>query len=241
MTVNSRVQSAGAGAIIAFPAAGGGKWLFTGLRQALPPGVRLITPELPGRGRRASGCSVRTMPDLVELLCGDLQALVGDRRYVIFGSCFGSLVSFELLRGLRRRRLPLPDAFLVSARMPPDLAPGYQQYADWQDEQLREYLDLVWPEQNPSKAVSDLRAVILGYLKRDIEIGASHEFRHEDPFELPIYAYRGDADWSVSPEELKTWEAHTSGPFIFRAVRGSRDFYLEDHGQLIADVTELLT
>ncbi|MFD0883310.1 thioesterase II family protein [Streptosporangium algeriense] len=232
------------GTLIAFPAAGGGKWMFTGLRRALPPGLKLVVPDLPGRGKRTRDTSVGSVAELVTELCDELEPEFHHGRYVLFGSCFGSLVAFELLREIRRRGHPMAEAFVVSARKPPDIAESYRAYAGWTDEQLGGYLDYIWPAERvngENGALGALRGLVIRQLRRDVQIAANYDFEPERVFDLPIYAYRGADDQSITAEELKTWRSHTSGPFTFRAVTGGRDFYADDCDRLVADLEQVLT
>ncbi|WP_182875697.1 thioesterase II family protein [Microbispora sp. H10670] len=227
--------------LIAFPAAGGGAWMFARLRRALPSHVELVVPDLPGRGRRAGPGQAESFAELVGQLCDELGERVVRHPYVVFGSCFGSLLSFELLREIRRRRLPLPRAFMVSAREPPDTAPSYSRYLSREDGELRDYLQRNHPVDRSDKPAAQLQDLLIGYLRRDVAIAAPYQYTAEEPLPVPIFAYHGTDDPEVPPDGLEEWRTHTTQEFTLRLVPGERDFYLSDTRQLLADLTEVLS
>lgn len=224
-------------ALVAFPAAGGGVWMFAGLRQQLSEDVELIVPDLPGRGRRARA-EVSDIDQLAEQLSAELVDRIGERPYIIFGSCFGSLVSYRLIHELIRQGNRLPELFMVSARQPPDAAPGYEMYSDWSDGQFHDYLQSVW-DVDPERNAAAMR-LLVRQMKTDAAIGATYRHVDPEPMPVPIIAYHGvDYQW-VTPAELEQWRLCTTGSFRLSLVPGGRDFYVNDASQLIADLESVL-
>lgn len=235
------------GSLVAFPAAGGGVWMFAALRRQIPAGLKLVVPDLPGRGKRARCGLVLDIFQLVAELCDEVTEQVSGRPYAVFGSCFGSLIGFELVREIRRRNLRLPQAFLVSARQPPDTAPSYAHLLGRTDEQLRAYLQRNRPIDRSNRGAVQLQDLLLKQLRTDIRIGASHNYAAEAPLSMPIYAYHGASgidekaeDLATSAEGLDHWRAHTTGSFRLDVVPGGRDFYMTDPSRLVADLVAVL-
>lgn len=76
--------------------------------------------EIPGRGRLASQPAHGQVQDLAAYLAHTLP--LDELPYVLFGTCLGSIVAYELAALLEReegRRLPL--ALIVAAVAPPHL------------------------------------------------------------------------------------------------------------------------
>lgn len=88
--------------------------------QMLPASVQVCPIEIPGRGRRDGEPAITTVPALGQQLAHSLPLV--DKPYVVFGSCLGAIIGYEMVREVERSRCaPMPVAFMPAAVSPPHL------------------------------------------------------------------------------------------------------------------------
>jgi surfactin synthase thioesterase subunit len=217
----------GVEAVVAFPGAGGSAGMFDEFRAGLRP-IALIVPDTPGRGRRTRS-SARTVQEAAAELAAELDSRLTGRRYAVFAACVGTLIAFELLREQRRRHLRAPERLLVCGRGGPHLGGGLDEYVDWSDDQLDEYLaGSLPPGYDTQRLPPPLRRLIRSRLRTDIELAAAYRYDEDDPLDVPVYGYRGNAGDPTTEEDLRSWHPHTSSDFRTGTAPGGAYFYLEN-------------
>jgi surfactin synthase thioesterase subunit len=220
--------------VVAFPGAGGSAGMFDGLRAGLRP-AELVVPDTPGRGRRTRS-PVKTYQELASELCTDLERRLAGRPYTMFAVCVGTLVAYELLREQRRRCLPAPERLVVCGRGAPDRGGFLEEYVDWTDDQLDEYLGASLPDSYDWERLPlALRQVIRVRLRRDIELASNYRYDEQPPLRVPLHALRGADGDPTTEEDVRSWRRHTSHDFEARTVPGGAYFYLDDPAVAMAD------
>ena len=176
------------------------------------------------------------LSDLVPIadsIAGALKPLVRRTPYALYGHSMGAWLAFEVVRALRRRRLPLPEHLFVGARraphLPSTLPPlsGLDRDAFVAGVQAR-YQAI--PEALLAQpAILDM---FLPTLKADFTALDGYDFVEEPPLEVPITAFRGARDATVSPADLRAWEEHTAVGFQQHTLPGGHFFLDEDRDLL---------
>jgi len=105
--------------LFCLPWAGGvSENLFSRWSMMLPASIQVCPVEIPGRGRREGEASLTTVDELARILAHSLP--LQDKPYVIFGTCLGAIVGYEIIREVERTGCaPLPVAFMPAAVSPP--------------------------------------------------------------------------------------------------------------------------
>lgn len=90
------------------------KWM-----RGLPPNIKLVLLEFPGRGMRHK----EPVSDSVSEIAGDLftklQNSIGDEDYVLLSTCIGTLIEYEIYRRIVEQKIRLPRRMIVfSADVP---------------------------------------------------------------------------------------------------------------------------
>nr|WP_237532212.1 alpha/beta fold hydrolase [Streptomyces sp. SID8352] len=215
--------------LLCLPHAGGSAVMFHPWRARFAAAARVVPVELPGHGRRRAEPPVRDFGVLVDLLAGELAAVV-DGPYVLFGHSFGSLVAAALARGLPGRAGHAPLALAVSGRdgpcVPHPRAPLHDAPADELLRGLRALQGtLPAVERNP-----ELLEVFLPPLRADLEMAETHRWAGPAPLACPVQVVAGDLDPLVDGAGLAAWQRETTGPCRVARVRG---------GHMILDSPEL--
>ncbi len=220
--------------LFCFPYAGGGASIYHAWAQSLPPQVEVCPVQLPGRENRIREEPFRRMEALVEALAAGLAPLL-DRPFAFFGHSMGSLIAFELARGLRREGRPGPVHLFVSGHRAPQLPPQDEPIHPLPD---REFLDKVFQLNGTPEEVRtnpELRALFLPILRADFELCETYRYRAEPPLPCPLSAFGGLGDSHAPREELQAWQAQSQGRFVLRMLPGDH-FFLTSAGPLLLKI-----
>lgn len=209
--------------LFCFPYAGGGASLFRTWLDFLPAEIAVVPVQLPGRENRLFENPVTQFSTLVALLAEALSPCL-DLPYACFGHSMGALLSFELVRFLRRKGYPLPVHLFVSARSAPqlpDLDPSVHTLPDGA------FVEEIRRLQGTPEAIlqnTELLQILLPLLKADFALCKNYIYQEEAPLACPVTAFGGVQDGEISRMDLQAWSKQTSGPFRLRFFAGDHFF-----------------
>jgi medium-chain acyl-[acyl-carrier-protein] hydrolase len=227
--------------LFCLPNAGGGVALLHAWLRGLPPQVDLCPIQLPGRESRRMEKSYVRMETLVGALAEAIQPWL-DIPFAFFGHSLGALVSFELVRELRRRNMASPAQLFVSARPAPQfhrsLRPMHQlPEPEFIAELIKRY-DAI-----PAAILADpeLMQLFLPILRADLEIMETYVYQAEPPLQNPISVFGGLQDRTVGADHLEAWKQQTSNSFRLRMFPGDHFFPRNARTELLEAITEDLS
>jgi medium-chain acyl-[acyl-carrier-protein] hydrolase len=214
--------------IFALPFAGGGASVFRPWTFALPAWVELRAIQLPGRQDRAAEQPMSDMGRIVEALADALAPDLSAAPYALFGHSMGALLGFELVRKIRRCKLPGPTRLGVSGWPSPRLRPHLRTLVELPDEEFIGAVQDLGGLPDAILAAPDLLAFALPALRADFAACADYKYEPESPLQIPISAFGGSADPLSSRAALASWGEETTGGISVRLYPGNH-FYLLDH------------
>jgi medium-chain acyl-[acyl-carrier-protein] hydrolase len=195
--------------------------------QHLPPQVEVCPIQLPGRENRIKEQPFTQIAPLLRALIPALRPYL-DVPFQIFGHSMGTLLSFELVRELRRQGLPQPTHLFVSGcRAPQVLRTKEATYSLPNDE----FLDSIKAMGGTPEAVlqnQELMELLLPVLRADFEIVETYEYHSEPPLSIPIAVFGGREDREVPQRELEPWQQQTTRAYTLNMFPGGH-FYLHPH------------
>lgn len=194
-----------------------------GWQRHFSSGVRLFLVHLPGRGARIDEPPFTRLPPLISALA-EAIAPETEGRFAFWGHSMGAMISFELARELRRRRLPGPRGLFLSGRTAPHaLITDVPMFSLPEDEFIAELQRLNGTPktlfENP-----ETRQLFLPAIRADFEVVETYQYVPEAPLPCPIYAYGGVQDTDVTRERLSAWQKHTSARCRVRMFSGDHFF-----------------
>jgi surfactin synthase thioesterase subunit/3-oxoacyl-(acyl-carrier-protein) synthase/acyl carrier protein len=220
--------------LFCLPYGGGGASIYRDWQRDLPNSIEVCAIQLPGREDRMNEKPINNIETLVDLLIENLHDKF-DIPFAFFGHSYGSLVSFELTRTLRRRNLAMPAHLFASAFPDPRIP---TKSLDTLLEQLKavqiNLLDItseaailkLSAEQlkNLSNIFNengiadygdhlmnrDILKVLLPIFIGDMSIAKSYQYQYEAALDLPITVFLGKRDTWVAYEDHLKWVEHTS-------------------------------
>ncbi|NEO56388.1 MAG: thioesterase [Okeania sp. SIO3B5] len=225
--------------LFCFHPSAAGASLFRLWGKYLPSNIEVCTIQLPGRETRIKEPLITEWDNLLPTLTQALLPLIEEYPFVFFGHSLGALISFEVVRKLRREKLPIPKYMFVSGRRAPHIPidnPLYQASNPTLISTLREYGG------TPEAVLEnrDLMELFLPILRADFTLNEKYIYSPEAPFEFPIVAFKGINDIAVNLQQLSKWEEHTVGTFALHEFPGSHMFFQQQPKILIEAISKYL-
>jgi medium-chain acyl-[acyl-carrier-protein] hydrolase len=217
--------------LFCFPYAGGNPWIFRAWSDGLPMDIEVHAIQLPGRGARLQEAAFTRLPPLVQALAHGLLPLL-DKPFAFFGHSLGAVVSFELVRQLRKEQWPEPVRMVVSACGAPQLLePGPIRHTLSDSDFLEELRRL----NGTPRAVlenAELMGLLLPVLRADFAVYETYQYQPEPPLHCPITVFGGLRDSGVRRRDLEAWHAQTRAACTLRLLPGDH-FYLHSAEALL--------
>lgn len=237
---NWRVDPSAACRLFCFPYAGGNANVYRPWQEPLARvGIEVCPLELPGRLARLREPGFSVLEPLVEQLA-EVLAPALSRPFAFVGYSMGALIAFELTRYLRRHRMPGPVRLLVAARPAPQLPSRGRALHELSDQALLAEIGAAYgalPE--PVLADATFRAIVVEVIRNDLRLLHGYSYREETPLECPIVALGGNADPTVSIDELGAWQAQTEN-FRMELFEGGHFFLNPCRGKILEEICRAL-
>ena len=220
------------GTLFCLPFAGGSSYSYRDL-QRHADGVRFVTLELPGRGRRFSEPLLTTLSDMAD----DLYRQIRDRlegAYAIYGHSLGADVGYLLVKRIIRERFPLPQRLFVSGREAPSLR------GKKKDRHLlprAEFIEVLKRFEGTTREVlenQEMMDLFEPVLRADFQALDAYAYEKTEPFDVPITVMRGSEE-NVSRDDVLKWQDETTQKIDFLEFTGGH-FFIFSHAEQIGRI-----
>lgn len=223
--------------LLCLPYAGGGAGVFVPFAKPLAGATELWAIRPPGRESRWKEPSAASIREMVLELADEIAPHLHEKPYAILGYSLGSLLAFEFIRELRRRRAALPRLFFAAGRGAPQMALKRSPLHTLPD---REFLEaLAQRYQGIPKIVledPELLRLYLPPLRADMRLNETYQYQKGLPLEIPVVALGGLDDPSVEVGDLAAWRVQTSASFLLEMMPGGHFFLQEQRAQFLAAI-----
>ena len=217
--------------LFCFPHAGAGTLAY---RHFKISGYDTCPALLPGREDRAKEPPFEDIAQLVKALAEAIQPHLTPNS-VFFGHSMGAGVALELIRQLRHGGSVLPAALIVSGARAPQYRLTRPSQRNLSDQEL------VNAVQSLGGLPDELLPFTLPTLRADLRLYLAYEYQPAEPLPIPLFAYCGDRDPNIAPDQLEEWHQHTTGLFGARAFPGGHFYWQEDAGPVLQAIAEDLS
>ena len=151
------------------------------------------------------------------------------------------MVAFELIRHLRRLKLPQPNILFVSACSAPQLPDPHPPIHTLPDTEFIRSLQKLNGIPVEVANHSELMELLLPMLRADFEAIESYQYTANEPLNCPIIAFGGDDDPRVSRESLDAWNSLTNANFRSQYFPGDHFFINTARESVIAFMITAIT
>lgn len=219
--------------------AGGGASIYRRWGSLLPPEIELYPVQLPGRESRWQEAPYTQVEDLLRPLAEGLAPYL-DMPFVLFGHSMGALISFELVRYLRRYDLPTPLHLFVSAHRAPQLPYSQERLHALSHKEFLAKLERLGTVPLELLSHEEAMEIYLPLLRADFALCECYAYRTEPPLPCSISAYGGLSDERVSRQEMAAWHTQSGGTFVLNMFPGNHFFIQSNQHQLLQSLSQTL-
>jgi pyochelin biosynthetic protein PchC len=208
--------------LVCFPHAGGSASFFRAWGSNLP-GIEVHAVRYPGRGERISEPPPTDLRQLGDQIAAAVASGPDDRPLALFGHSLGAVVALETARSLERRGRRLAHLF-VSGSRDGECVPLDAGEHDDDDTVTRDLVSLGGTD-GELAADPAFRELVLPYVRSDVRMLASYDFRLDPVLRCPVTAIVGDHDTEA---DRRPWRKLTGVSFRELVVPGDH-FYLTSY------------
>lgn len=217
-----------------FPHAGGSAAIFKKWENGLTPSIRMIAPELAGRGRRIGDKLYKDHKEAVNDIISNIDL---DQPFALLGHSMGAMLAFEVTRKLQLQGLPVPlHLFLVGRGAPSKSPPSGKDYHALSDEAFKQKLKELGGTPEGFFTDPQLFNFFLPLLRSDFTIAENYFFdRPILPLKTRMTVMLGKTE-DISSDRINAWKHHAMHPIKIRYFNGGH-FFLHDQ---FMEVCELI-
>ncbi|MCX4390298.1 alpha/beta fold hydrolase [Micromonospora peucetia] len=210
--------------LFCLPYAGGGASVFRRWQDGLGPDVEVLPVQLPGRENRISENPVFQVADVAYAIADRIRG-----PYAIYGHSMGGRLGFEVVRELRRAGRPLPLRLYVGGARAPHIvgASHFDGLSRVDDDELLRRLEAGGGLPATLLEYPELVELLLPLLRADFGRVDDYRYTPEEPLPMPIVAFSGRSDTTVSQESSAGWREHSAAGFTLREIDGGHFFLNE--------------
>ncbi len=221
--------------LVCFPHAGGAASYFHPVARALAPVAEVLAVQYPGRQDRSQEPLIDDMGRMADGVFAALRTW-DDRPLAFFGHSMGAIVAFEVARRWQRTLRKPPAVLFVSGNRAPCNRREPEAVHLAEDSVLMEDVkDLGGTDLSILEGDEELLGLILPSIRSDYRAIETYVGPEDATLNCPIVALTADDDRTVSVEEMREWERHTTRSFDLRVFSGGH-FYLSEHEKEINDL-----
>lgn len=213
------IPYAGASAVAAFS-----KW-----KKFIVPYIHIYPVELAGHGGRALEPRNTSIEELVDGILYDIRNKIAIRPYAIYGHSMGTLISYELLKRIKKEGLPLPKVLFISGRYPVHILNKQEGMSLLPDETfLKKIMQLGGTPQELFRS-KDLLKFFLPILKNDYKIVEEYIFDGIiERFDCDIEFFYSDNDYYTKQiSKIIEWKLYSNRNFRIHHFTGGHFFINE--------------
>jgi len=171
---------------------------------------------------------------LIQALAEGLVPLL-DKPFALFGHSLGTLVSFELVRQLRRQYGLHPVRLIISAGPAPQIPCRDVPVHTLPEAEFVAKLRRLNGTPREVFEHEELMDIVLPFLRADFALYETYVYATEPPLNCHISTFGGLQDSNVSHGDLEAWRDQTTGSFSLRMFPGDH-FFLNTAQPLLLQV-----
>ncbi|MET3878921.1 alpha/beta fold hydrolase [Chitinophaga sp. OAE865] len=228
--------------LFCIPYAGGSAVIYQRWERLLDRSIELMPVELAGRGRRIGETLYDTVEDAVNDVYGYILKQANGKPYAIFGHSMGAMITYYLLKKIRKEQVQAPACVFFSGRGAPHVVRHDKlKYSEMAPDRFREEVIRLGGTSPEFFDIPELVEVFMPMLKNDFRLAenAADTLAAHAPLKQDIHVFIGEDD-DLSTEQRDGWKDVTSGHCHFVYFKGGH-FYINDHvADLVHQINRLI-
>lgn len=225
--------------LFCLPYAGGSSVIFRLWPDSLPTNVEVCCIELPGRGNQIKSAPFTSLEPLVNAIAAAVVPHL-DKPFAFFGHSMGGLLSFEVIRLLRKNYGLSPVYLFISASRAPQIPdPDPPIHALPEAEFIEELRRL---NGTPAAVLenAELMQLLIPTLRADFAVLETYVYTPGTILDCAIATFGGLQDQEVSRDDLQAWGELTTATFSLQMFPGNHFFLNSMRSQLLESISQKL-
>lgn len=224
--------------LFCFPYAGGGASVFKDWHQSLNTEFEIIAIRLPGRESRFNEEPINSLSLLVDFLYHNILSLM-DKPFIFFGHSNGALVCFELSRLLQRKKKPMPDRIILSAKCPPHISRDVKNISQLPDAEFLTELHNMSGTPIEILQNHELMELLIPMLRADFSLSENFHYENDITLKCSATLFYGQQD-KITIEQIMAWQDLFLKPVQVIAFSGGHFFIDEQRPQVLNKINQVL-
>lgn len=216
-----------------FHFAGGNCYSFDFLKPHLRD-FEIVTPELPGRGRRINETLIRDFDQAALDLYSQMARRLTFGSFIIYGHSMGAYLGLRVVSLLEQQGLS-PSYLIVSGNPGPGAVDDGSAPVRHLMERSRFADELALLGGTPRELIEndDLFNYIEPILRADFQVAERNALADEPPVNCPLHAIMGSLEENT--EAIDNWGRYTAASFTSQLLDGDH-FFIRRHPHEIAGI-----
>lgn len=226
--------------LICLPFAGGSKYSYRALFDNNDVIFNAVTLEYPGHGSRVVDELVPDIKILVDDLYKQVETIVQDGEYAIYGHSLGGLLGYLLTVKILLNKHKGPKHLLVSGAAGPSALSRTERRIHLHPH--KEFLDEVialggMPEEIAREA--DMLNFLEPILRNDFKVSATYVHQEHEPLDIPMTIVSGTEE-SITENDLLLWQKECTKTIEFIKMPGDHFFIFKHKAELVDIISKKL-
>lgn len=209
--------------LVCLPCAGSSSVIYYEWKEYLDNSIELVLIDYPGHGVKSRLNLSHDFPDLIDSVYNNIENLISDCNYVLFGHSMGAWVAYDLYRKIKNSKKPLPKAIIFSGRNSPQLK-SKDIHLIHNDKEL-DWESIIKLGGIPKEIIEQekYKKYFEPIFINDFKLMKQYEFIKEK-VEVNTYIFSGTKDRIVNSHKLKEWNSLCSKNPVHHRFEGGH-FY----------------
>jgi len=226
--------------LFCFHHAGGAASYFRDWAALLPESIEVCSVQQPGRERLFFKPHHRSPEELISHTLGALAPWL-DRPFAFLGHSFGALVAYVCTRTIINLNRLAPEHLFLSGCRAFDLPSRFEIRSSMSDGELAAILEQLGGVPRELADNQEFLQIYISILRGDIALMEKFDtWRCHETISIPISAFGGTDDVSVSCDEINQWKRFTSRPFEAKFFPGGHFFITQNASEMCATISDRL-
>ncbi len=222
--------------LICLPYAGGSAAIYSKWSKLLNNYIRFHPFEMAGRAGRHKEPFYDSLQEAVEDVIALIQRECVDSDYAVWGHSMGSIMAYELICQLQKRKLKQPVHVFFSGRYPPSVIKEERNLHMLSEPEFEEEAVKLGGLPKNLFRLKGLLKLALDTLRADYRILETYApGTLEARFDFNISVLAGKEDELAEPEDMRKWMNYCGRQCKFYYFEGGH-FYLHNHAEEITRI-----
>jgi surfactin synthase thioesterase subunit len=221
--------------LICLPFSGGSVYSYKSFERHMPPFLRLIPVELPGRGQRVREKLLKNMQLMIDDIFSRVEPFIKS-PYAIYGHSMGSLMGYLLTKRILQEGKPAPMHLFFTGCKAPSAPDREKARYLLPSQQFLEEIKGMGGDMNSVLNDAVTAQFFEPILRADFEATETYSYVPAIPFDIPITIANGSEE-KITREEAAAWQVETTKGIEVHILPGDHFFIFQNEPALLHLIT----